>query len=321
MGADVNKDDGCNTPLIASCKSGCLSIVSELIQNGADVNLDHASFTPLAAACENKHLDVVLELVKAGADVNKHIKYAPIIAASKSAGSDVNQSDSENNTPLATAWNHGYWSIVNELLKAGANVILSDKIKYVLPTACVEGHLDIVKAYIRAGTNVNQSYGKQTPLTAAIKELINTGANINFRNANQTPLTAACAFGHTQVVEELIKANGDVNLNNKYGKTPLTIALDRGHIDIVKVLIKAGADDNLRDEIITCIWLHESGVLGASSDGFVQRDFYKTDIVHLQQNNQPAALPAILEVKCPFKAKGKTIMEACPSVKDFFLGI
>lgn len=69
----------------------------------------------------------------------------------------------------------------------------------------------------------------------------------------------------------------------------------------------------------TGIWLHESGVLGASPDGFVQGDFHKTDIVHLQQNDQPATLPAIIEVKCPFTAKDKTIMEACSSVKDFFL--
>lgn len=68
------------------------------------------------------------------------------------------------------------------------------------------------------------------------------------------------------------------------------------------------------------IWLHESGVLGASPDGFVQGDFHKTDIVHLQQNDQPATLPAIIEVKCPFTAKDKTIMEACSFVKDFFLG-
>lgn len=69
----------------------------------------------------------------------------------------------------------------------------------------------------------------------------------------------------------------------------------------------------------TGIWLHESGVLGASPDGFVQGDFHKTDIVHLQQNDQPATLPAIIEVKCPFTAKDKTIMEACSFVKDLFL--
>ncbi|XP_052680929.1 uncharacterized protein LOC128161649 [Crassostrea angulata] len=83
----------------------------------------------------------------------------------------------------------------------------------------------------------------------------------------------------------------------------------------VEEYCKAGAVTVLQ----TGIWLHESGVLGASPDGFVQGDFRKTDIVHLQQNDQPATLPTIIEVKCPFTAKDKTIMEACSSVKDFFL--
>lgn len=51
----------------------------------------------------------------------------------------------------------------------------------------------------------------------------------------------------------MIKVNGDVNFNNKYGKMLLIIVLDRGYIDIVKVLIKVGVDDNLRDEIIICL--------------------------------------------------------------------
>nr|XP_022310131.1 uncharacterized protein LOC111115613 [Crassostrea virginica] len=69
----------------------------------------------------------------------------------------------------------------------------------------------------------------------------------------------------------------------------------------------------------TGIWLHESGVLGASPDGFVQGEFKKSENVHHQQNDQPPTLPDIIEVKCPFTAKDKTIMEACSSIKDFFL--
>lgn len=69
----------------------------------------------------------------------------------------------------------------------------------------------------------------------------------------------------------------------------------------------------------TGIWLLESCVLGASTDGFVQGDFLKSPIVHHQQKNQPPTLPAIIEVKCPFTAKDLTIVEACSSIKEFFL--
>ncbi|WAQ94832.1 hypothetical protein MAR_007303, partial [Mya arenaria] len=67
----------------------------------------------------------------------------------------------------------------------------------------------------------------------------------------------------------------------------------------------------------TGIWLHESGILGASPDGFVQGDYCGR--VHLQDKEQPVMSPDIIEVKCPFSAKDMTITEACHSNKDFYL--
>lgn len=71
--------------------------------------------------------------------------------------------------------------------------------------------------------------------------------------------------------------------------------------------------------LIKGIWLHESGVLWASPDGFVQGDPITCDMnVHLQ--SKLTALPAILEVTCPFPAKAKSIKDAFTNLKDFFLG-
>ncbi|WAR22383.1 hypothetical protein MAR_016357, partial [Mya arenaria] len=67
----------------------------------------------------------------------------------------------------------------------------------------------------------------------------------------------------------------------------------------------------------TGIWHHESGILGASPDGFVQGDYCGR--VHLQDKEQPVMSPDIIEVKCPFSAKDMTITEACHSKKDFYL--
>ncbi|WAR17656.1 hypothetical protein MAR_032250 [Mya arenaria] len=67
----------------------------------------------------------------------------------------------------------------------------------------------------------------------------------------------------------------------------------------------------------TGIWLHESGILVASPDGFVQGDYCGR--VHLQDKEQPVMSPDIIEVKCPFSAKDMTITEACHSNKDFYL--
>ncbi|XP_056008986.1 uncharacterized protein LOC125663763 [Ostrea edulis] len=49
----------------------------------------------------------------------------------------------------------------------------------------------------------------------------------------------------------------------------------------------------------TGIWLHETGVLGASPDGFVQGTFKDSLNVHLQ-HAQRKTLPDIVEVKCTF---------------------
>ncbi|XP_061169341.1 uncharacterized protein LOC133178631 [Saccostrea echinata] len=66
----------------------------------------------------------------------------------------------------------------------------------------------------------------------------------------------------------------------------------------------------------TGIWLHESGVLGASPDGFVQGD-PKHLKVHLQ--GKVSASPDIIEVKCPFSARAMSIKDACTNLKNFFL--
>lgn len=49
----------------------------------------------------------------------------------------------------------------------------------------------------------------------------------------------------------------------------------------------------------TGIWLHETGILGASPNGFVQGTFK--------------------EIKCPFIAKDMTVAAACTTIKDFYI--
>lgn len=73
--------------------------------------------------------------------------------------------------------------------------------------------------------------------------------------------------------------------------------------------------------IETGIWLHESGILGASPDGFVQGAYSSSVNVHLQHQGQQLLSPDIVEVKCPFSAKDMTVAEACLSKKDFFLDL
>ncbi|XP_062613222.1 uncharacterized protein LOC134274994 isoform X1 [Saccostrea cucullata] len=67
----------------------------------------------------------------------------------------------------------------------------------------------------------------------------------------------------------------------------------------------------------TGIWLHESGTLGASPDGFIQGESKCKP--HLQVKGQVTRTPDIIEVKCPFSAKSMTVSDACANIKDFYL--
>uniref|UniRef100_A0A3B4Y8T5 Uncharacterized protein n=1 Tax=Seriola lalandi dorsalis TaxID=1841481 RepID=A0A3B4Y8T5_SERLL len=51
---------------------------------------------------------------------------------------------------------------------------------------------------------------------------------ISKASSGWTPLHLACYFGHRDVVEELLKAGADVNLQDNMGDTPLHKAADTG---------------------------------------------------------------------------------------------
>lgn len=68
------------------------------------------------------------------------------------------------------------------------------------------------------------------------------------------------------------------------------------------------------------IWLHESGVLGASSDGSIVRPPSCSVNVHYQTPEARDIIPDIVEVKCPFSALSSTVIEAAQNLKNFFLG-
>jgi len=66
------------------------------------------------------------------------------------------------------------------------------------------------------------------------------------------------------------------------------------------------------------IWLHESGVLGASPDGIVLHP--PRTLVHYQSAAARVSLPMLVEVKCPYAARNLKIVDAVRSVKNFCLG-
>ncbi|XP_056001101.1 uncharacterized protein LOC125653288 isoform X2 [Ostrea edulis] len=162
-------------------------------------------------------------------------------------------------SPLTAACEGGHESIVNELLKAGADVNLhSGRGNTRRIAARGMGYVSIAGNLVKSSEDVNQHdiYGN-TPLMAACKgghvsiveELVKAGADVNLRDwlSWNTPLIAACKKGHISIVEKLVKAGAVVNLRGRQGNTPLIVAYEVGHLSVVKELVKAGANVNIQN--------------------------------------------------------------------------
>ncbi|XP_056001314.1 uncharacterized protein LOC125653620 isoform X2 [Ostrea edulis] len=97
-------------------------------------------------------------------------------------------------------------------------------------------------------------YIGSSPLTAAceeghlaiVEELVKAGADVNlqYRQGN-IPLIPACKGGHVIMVKALLKAGAYINVKDNEGNTPLIAACDGEHVSVVKELVKAGADVNI----------------------------------------------------------------------------
>ena len=110
-----------------------------------------------------------------------------------------------------------------------------------LPTA-YSGHGDMTALHLAA----HEGYPD------IISILLENGADVNFPTINnRTALFIACLKRHTESVRILVQHGCDLNLQsmeNDEFKTPLMKAIERGEDEIVEILIDAGANVNLQDK-------------------------------------------------------------------------
>ena len=98
----------------------------------------------------------------------------------------------------------GEISLVHHMLRRGGS---ADKINIALNLASVNGHLNIVKYFIRMG------------------------AHIHFKQ--DKALRSACSNGHLQIVQFLVENGADIHAKNDYA---LKAAIREGHFRIVEYL-------------------------------------------------------------------------------------
>jgi ankyrin repeat protein len=165
---------------------------------------------------------------------NGHIE---VVAELLKAGADMTISDRKNRLPIDIAIQEGYTEIVQLLLNYGAKTETGsiESSPSALLGAAKQGNLAILKSALQAGIDPDTS------------ELETT------RNPrHKTALMFAAERGHLKIVEHLILAGVDINLSDrpgkKLGKTPLMYAAESGHAEIVRLLLASSAIVDAQDK-------------------------------------------------------------------------
>jgi len=274
------------TALMWAAAEGHVEVVDALIQSGADpLATLESGFTPLLFAVRNGHSPVVLRLLESGADVNYGVSKV------KASGKGLKT----GTTPLLLAVENGHFDLARALLKAGADpndgrrgYTSLHAITWVRKPLRGDGDpppigsgattsLDLVKAIVEHGADVNARHGPHQPNGGALnkteatalllaaetgdlplmKLLIELGADPTLVNVDRcTPLLAATGVGilsdgdesagteeeAIEVVEYLLKLGADINAVDNHGNTAVHGAVYENRSQLIEFLVERGAE-------------------------------------------------------------------------------
>ena len=85
--------------------------------------------------------------------------------------------------------------------------------------------------------------------TQVVEQLLKEQTDVNIQtNDGWTALMIASQNGHTQVIEQLLKEHVYINIQNNKGMTALMKASENGHTQVVEQLLKEGAHVNIQNK-------------------------------------------------------------------------
>ncbi|XP_007257438.3 ankyrin repeat and SOCS box protein 2b isoform X1 [Astyanax mexicanus] len=270
--SNKNKD----TPLYKACEQESIDIVRVLLAFGAAVNQRcHRGWTALHEAVRRGNTQLCETLFQAGAAINPPSTYGitPLMEAARMGrtkiveyliqkGANVNLQSCEGTTALSQASKHGHLDTVELLLShlADANKASNSGL-LPLHIAAQYGHKEIVSLLLPVTSRSKIRQSGITPLHLAaefnhinvVSFLISSGTDVNarlsdkrsslFHDHRSTALYCAVAAGNAELVEALLKAGADPNLDPL---SPLMVAARLGCFRTVSKLVEHGADVNAR---------------------------------------------------------------------------
>lgn len=192
---------------------------------------DEEGYTALHRAVERNHMDVVELLASSGADINARTN-GNRTALHLAAGLEK---------PDMLSW------LLAKGLKPEAK--LTSTKDSPLAIACYRNRADNVRLLLDADADINDSkaittafsYGHSEICTLLVERGIDLSATDDYyRN---TPLHVVASGGNMHLLTLLLKQDGvDLDARNKSGSTALHLAAYSGHTMLVEALIEAGAN-------------------------------------------------------------------------------
>ncbi len=260
--------------------SGHVEVVEQLLAAGADINaLSPRRGPPLAVAAANSRAPVVRTLLDAGADgnaVRPSDGATPLVVSIiegmddqiphvliECADVDLEIADKEGYTPLLHAAGNGDNLLIAALLGAGAerlrDSVAAEASREWLVRHCLwDWKVLPVQALMFAGGDPNGEHSGLTPLVAVsfkgdarmANALLEEGADVKRRvgPAGYTALYCACALGHQEVAEVLLRFGAGVGLGRKEGMELLANVCKQGHVGLLRLLLGVVPDPWVVDE-------------------------------------------------------------------------
>jgi ankyrin repeat protein len=237
--------------------------LDKLLALGADPNKeDNEGFSPLRLAAYLDEPDVVEKLLKSGGKASLvSAKRGSLL--SDAGGLAVVQALFAGGAPLDTPDGEGRRPIIGRarsdpkavdfLLSKGVKLAFANNDGFTpLHGAAQEGHLELARRALAAGTDVNaKDRNGTTPLMEAAQHsrvevmrlLLDKGAQVNIASQSSTPLIAAVEanFATGDPVGLLLSKGADPNFPSKEGGTPLLAAVTTKGPAMMERLLAAGA--------------------------------------------------------------------------------
>lgn len=265
------------TCLSQACESGQFEIVELLLQFQANPNISgNERLTPLEFACRSGNVAIVELLLDYGADPRLGLPLSfgliqgsfEITQLLLSRGANVNDRNSEGQTPLELAVSSKNIPCIRILLESGAEFTSKSIIEAILTRSPQICRLILDR---RPELNFYSNRGSSLSLTISIgsfqmvQMLLEFGADPNLASPeeNETPLILAVKLSNGDIVDLLLQFGAHINVFDRAENRALDYAVMLKNVPMILMLLNAGAypDADVNDSEIQMI-LFEYGSFG-----------------------------------------------------------